>query len=150
MIYSNRIWANNQRSVGHFLQLSIDVIRSFLSSEHIATEQEKFFYAILTNSVMFQEFCRSDGLGSLATFGTFRPPVKEYFFDLVWDKFSNNFEALAPILREWHCGVTVDNIHPCLTDQEIPNILSVFHLVAQCLCNDTVYFFSSLLTVSPV
>src|SRR5271170_5937315 len=108
---------------------------------------QKFFYAILTIQMMFQEFSRHEGFGMYGTIGALKVPSKNFFFQCLWGAIADNMSDFTDNLHQWNPAVTAQNLQPYLQDNHLPNVVSFIHLISQSICLQHVWSLLSMLIV---
>ena len=106
--------------------------------DELGTDKNKFYFAILILSIMFQEFSRNLGFGIYCNVGAMKLDRRRFFFERMFSAIQTNIQRILPVLGDWHPNVAPDNIRPYIQQHAIPNVISFIHLISQAICDEHV------------
>lgn len=112
---------------------------SGVGAENGINGKEKYLPAVQVTGNVFWEYARIDGFASLSSLGGLGEPQKKFLMDALVALVMENWEDVFTTAAEFYPGMSAETIRLGAGGGEMPNIFSLFHVVAENLVAEHVF-----------
>ena len=124
-----------QRSMLTFIDETLSILRRLCADGAIGSPKDAFYKGMLLTQMMFEQVAKHRSYGMYSGFASV---PKDFFADAAWGMMAE--KGMWAGIERWNAGVTAGSVQPYVVGDNIPNVLSIFHITAQSVLHEHVSY----------